>query len=140
MKLFDKSDKDELILTSTVLVQEPDYIGFRKINMPVRALGAVYDGLDPYAEPRGVILLVADEDLPREVFVARERREQNGVVVYRHDLDLARYVAERNGFEEAQLRLEGRPPSPAARAFLRAFLEAQNNPAANIKYRIEVAG
>jgi hypothetical protein len=132
------------MLTSTILVQEPDYVGFRKIDLPLRAEGVVYDGADPYATPLGVIFLVAvasaGNGQPQEIYVPREWREEGGKIVYSHDLDRARYVMERNGFEESQLRLDETAPVESARKVLRAFFEALNMHSAKSRYRLEVRG
>jgi hypothetical protein len=128
------------MLTSTILVQEPDYIGFRKINLPLRAEGAIYDGIDPYATPLGVVFLVVQNGRDSEIYVPRMCCEENGKTVYIHDLDSARYIVERNGFEEAQLKLSDKSPDAEAREFLRAFLEAQNTPEVNKSYLMRVCG
>jgi hypothetical protein len=125
---------------SNVFVQEPDYIGFRKTTMPLQALGVVYDGRDPYATPLGVIFVVLEKNSPCEIYLPRGTRTENGKIAYTHDLDVARYVAQRNGFEDAQLRLDENPVSEEAKNLLRAFLQSQNTKEMNGKYVIQVCG
>lgn len=127
-------------LNPVVLVQEPDYVGFRKIKLPLSPLGSIYDGCDPYATSLGVVFVVSENGLPREVFVKCRRVEENGKTVYTHDLDEAQYVFARNGFEDSHLKLSDGPVSEESRVLLRAFLNAQNSPQANKKYLIKTRG
>jgi hypothetical protein len=125
---------------STLFVQEPDYVAFLKTGLPVQALGAVYDGRDPYATPLGIIIVVLENNMAREIFVRRNTHAQNGRIAYMHDLGLARYVAKRNGFEEAHMRLGNEPVAVETKNLLRAFFEAQNTNQLNGKYFIDVCG
>lgn len=128
------------MLSSTIFVQEPDYTALRKTGLPAQALGAIYDGRDPYATPLGVIVAVLEGSMAREVYVRRGSRMENGKVAYMHDLFVARYVASRNGFEEAHLRLSEEPVATETKNLLRAFFEAQNTREMNGKYVIQVCG
>jgi hypothetical protein len=128
------------MLSSTIFVQEPDYTAFRKTGLPVQALGAVYDGRDPYATPLGIILAVLEDSRAREVYVRRGSRMENGKVAYMHDLFIARYVIGRNGFEEAHVRLSEEAISAEAKGLLRAFFQSQNTREMNAKYVIQVCG
>ena len=121
-----------------IFVQEPDYIGFRKVSLPLEPVGAVYDGADPYATPLGVVFNVLESSRAVEIYQPRGSRMDNGRVVYTHDLGAARYVAKRNGFEVAQLVLTEGAISEVAKNLLRAFLEAQNDKHPNGKYMIYV--
>ena len=128
------------MMSSTIFVQEPDYIGFRKTTAPLHALGAVYDGRDPYATPLGVIFVVLENNVAREVYVPRGTRHENGKVAYTHNLDVARYIIQRNGFEEAQMHLSEGPVATDSRELLREYLQAQNTKEMNGKYLIQVCG
>lgn len=124
---------------STVFVQQPDYVGLRKTPLPVQALGAVYDGRDPYATALGIIVLVLEKNYAREIFVPCGRLD-NGKTIYTHDLSKARYVTRRNSFEEAQLHTGDEPISEEAKNLLRTFFEAQNTPEINVKFFVQVSG
>ena len=106
----------------------------------MQALGAVYDGRDPYATPLGVLLLVLENNYAREIYIPRGVRSENGKTAYTHDLGLARYVMKRNGFEQAQLRTGEEQVSDEAKGLIRGFLEAQNNKEMNGLYVIQVGG
>jgi hypothetical protein len=131
---------DDVIPRSTSFVQQPDYVGFRKVSLPIRALGVVYDGADPYTTPLGVIFKTVEEGRELEVYIPRNVRREKDVIVYSHDLDAAFYVRSRNGFEENHLHITDLPASSIARQLIRAYFQAQNAPAINQKYLIEVEG
>ncbi|MGE3623296.1 MAG: hypothetical protein AB7H77_05425 [Bdellovibrionales bacterium] len=126
--------------SSTIFVQEADYVGFRKSTLPIQALGVVYDGRDPYATPLGVIFMVLEDNQPREVYVPRGVHQDIDRIAYTHDLNAARYVIDRNGFEEAQLNTGDNFISEPARQIIRHFLESQNTKIMNDKYVIHVSG
>ena len=128
------------MLSPVVLVQEPDYVGFRKVSVPIQPLGVVYDGIDPYATPLGVIFAVLEHGRAREFYVRRMAYAENGRTVYMHALDEARYIASRNGFEEGQLELAEGDVSEDAKKLARAFFNAQNSPAVNQRYLIRSCG
>jgi hypothetical protein len=132
--------RERPMLSSTTFVQEPDYTAFRKTPLPIQALGSVYDGRDPYATSLGVVLLVLENNYAREIYAPHGSRIENGKIAYTHDLDTARYVTKRNGFEEAQLRLAEGPVSDEAKSLLRSFFEMQNTREMNGKYVIQVCG
>jgi hypothetical protein len=122
------------------LVQSPDYVGFETVNLPLKALGAVYDGLDPYATALGAIFTVRERSGMHEIFLPRGSRKDNGKVIYTHDLANARYVISRNGFEWAHLHLGEAQVSDEAKNLLRVYLHEQNIQRMNGRYMIEVAG
>ena len=128
------------MMSPVILVQEPDYVGFRKVSVPIQPLGAVYDGTDPYATPLGVIFAVLEQGRAREFYVRRMVYAENERTVYMHALDEARYVAARNGFEEGQLELAEGEIDEEAKKLARAFFQAQNSPAVNKRYLIRVCG
>ena len=127
-------------MSSTIFVQEPDYVDFRKSEKPLKVLGIVYDGRDPYATPLGIIFVVLENNEPREIYVPRGTRMENGKIAYTHDLNVARYVKRRNGFVEAQMRVDDGPVTDESRNLMRAFLQAQNTREMNGKYVIQVCG
>jgi hypothetical protein len=127
-------------MSTTIFVQEPDYIGFRKTTAPLQPLGVVYDGRDPYATPLGVIFVVLENNSPREVYVPRGTRHENGKIAYTHDLDVARYVIQRNGFEEGQMHVSSDHIAEDSKNLLRDYLQSQNTKEMNGKYLIQVCG
>jgi len=121
-------------------VQEPDYVGFQAVDLPLKALGAVYDGADPYATPLGVVFVVRESCGVCEVYVPRERRTEEGRVIYTHDLSRARYVVARNGFEAAHVHVGHLPVLEETKSLLRSFFGAQTPPAGSRKFLLEVRG
>ena len=125
---------------ATIFVQQPDYVGFRTNNLPAKALGAVYDGRDPYATPLGVIVAVLEGAMAREIFVPRSTHAQNGRIAYMHDLQTACYIERRNGFELAHISLGDDAVSDESKEMLRNFFEAQNTKDMNERYFIDSCG
>ena len=128
----------EAMLNSTIFVQEPDYTGFRKKSVPVQVLGSVYDGLDPYATSLGIVLMILEQNYAKQVYVPRSTKVVGAKTAYVHDLKAARYVANRNGFEEAQMQLGQENISAEARTIITSFLEQQNSSEMNRRYLVEV--
>jgi hypothetical protein len=126
------------MLERTFFVQEPDYVGFRKVSDPIKALGVIYDGEDPYATPLGVVFSVYEGGRAREVYVPRAVLMDNDKTVYLHDLNQAHYIAGRNGFEVAQLSFADGALDEGTRAMVRGFFTAQNQ--AEGKYLVSVCG
>jgi len=128
------------MLNPVVLVQEPDYVGFRKVSVPIKPLGVVYDAVDPYATPLGVVFAVLEQGRVREFYVKRMVYAEGERTVYMHALDEARYVSARNGFEEGQLELAEGEIGEEAKKLVRAFFQAQNSPVVNKRYLIRACG
>src|SRR4051812_46249238 len=103
---------------SFLLVQAPDYVGLQSVNLPVKALGAVYDGRDPYATPLGVVFVMRESAGVRELYVPRGCRTEPDRLVYTHNLAEARYIIARNGFELAHVQMGAPPISEEAKNIL----------------------
>lgn len=137
---LNKDRIDNSASNPAVFVQEPDFVDFYKVPLPLHALGVIYDALDPYVTPLGVIFAVREGVREREIYVPRGLFKEESLVIYTHDLDDAHYVLSRNGFEEEQLHLSAEPVSEDAKELLRAFFDRQNTPRMNRKYLVQVRG
>src|SRR5580692_7853759 len=98
------------------LVQAPDYVGFQAaVNLPMKVLGVVYDGRDPYATPLGIVFVLRESAGVRELYVPRGCRTEPGRLVYTHNLTDGRYIIDRNGFEQAHVHMSAAPISDEAK-------------------------